>query len=148
MSKIPLRLAWLKKFTVPILALLLAVAVGLLGYMYFEIKDLKQDPGQLAQNEVEDLLARVRELIVLPTDETPTVATVSDPELLKDQPFFAHAKTGDRVLLYAKAKKAILYDPEAHVIVEVAPINLGDNAAVQPEPEVAGQSDETGDIAE
>src|SRR5690242_3238139 len=119
MRKLTMPQLSLQKMVVPILTALLLVAVVLLGYLYFELQGLKRDPEQLAQNEVDDLLARVRELIVLPDDETPTIATVSDPELLKDQPFFAHAKTGDRVLLYAKAKKAILYDPEAHVIVEV-----------------------------
>ena len=64
-------------------------------------------------------------MIVLPEDEIPTVATVSDPEKLKEQPFFSDAKKGDKVLIYANAKKAILYDPMANKIVTVAPINIG-----------------------
>ncbi|OGN17447.1 MAG: hypothetical protein A3F48_04405 [Candidatus Yanofskybacteria bacterium RIFCSPHIGHO2_12_FULL_41_9] len=64
-------------------------------------------------------------MLVLPTDEQPTVATVTDLEALKGQPFFLNAKIGYKVLIYTKAKKAILYDPQARKIVEVAPINLG-----------------------
>ena len=62
------------------------------------------------------------------------MATVSDLEKLKDQPFFAKAKIGDKVLIYTDAKKAILYDPVNDKIVEVAPINIGNsNPAEAPE---------------
>ena len=75
--------------------------------------------------EVDDLVAQISKFLVLPTDEKPTVATVSDPSVLKDQPFFTLAKKGYKVLIYTNAKKAILYDPVSKKIVEVAPINLG-----------------------
>ncbi len=68
----------------------------------------------------------VGRLIVLPEDEVPTIATVTDLEALQGQPFFANAKLGDKVLIFAKAGKAILYDPVEQKIVEVAPVNLGD----------------------
>ena len=51
------------------------------------------------------------------------MATVSDPEKLKDQPFFAKAQKGDKVLIYSNSQKAILYSPTEDKIVEVAPIN-------------------------
>lgn len=90
-----------------------------------QVTDMKQNPQKVAQETTQDLITRVSELIVLPSDETPTVATVSDLEKLKGQQFFANAKVGDKVLIYTKAKKAVLYDPDAHKIVEVAPLNLG-----------------------
>lgn len=110
-----------------------AVAVGA-AIFYFvrattaqkELASFKDNPNAAAEKETKDLIARVGELIVLPTDETPTIATVSDPEKLKAQSFFVNAKTGDKVLIYTKARKAILYDPIAHKIVEVAPLNIGD----------------------
>ena len=74
--------------------------------------------------EVKNLVAQLSEFIVLPEDEEPTVATVTDPELLRGQPFFENAEIGYKVLIYAKAKKAILYDPESKKIVDIAPINL------------------------
>lgn len=48
-----------------------------------------------------------------------------DPEKLRDQPFFANAQRGDKVLIYANAKKAILYNPPSNKIIEVAPVNIG-----------------------
>ncbi len=83
-----------------------------------------QTPAQeeAAQLEINTLIERVGELIVLPQGEEPTVATVSDPDKLKDQVFFANAKVGDKVLIYTKARKAYLYDPEGDILLEVAPI--------------------------
>jgi hypothetical protein len=141
----------LGKILVPILAVLFLLSAGAVVYLYREIQTLKNNPQAIAQEEVADLIAKVGELIVLPDDETPTVATVAEREKLQDQAFFARAKNGDKVLIYTNTKKAILYDPIAHKIIEVAPINIGedDKSAdantpaqqnTQPTPEVAGQA--------
>ena len=114
---------------VPIVAV---VALALAGYFYSQIRTLKQDPQILAQKEVAELVAKVGKLVVLPADETPTVATVSDPEALKDQAFFASAQKGDKVLIYAEAKKAILYSVVMNKIIDVAPLNIGNQKAVTP----------------
>jgi len=114
-----------QKYTVQILVAVAVVAFGSAYYFYSEYSALKQNPNKLAQEETSKLVAQVGKLIVLPEGEAPTVATVSDPEKLKDQPFFARAKKGDRVLIYTNARKAILYDVEDNKIVEVAPINIG-----------------------
>lgn len=112
---------------VTILAVVAVVAAGSSLYFYGEYRNLKQDPNRVAQEESSELVASIAKLIVLPLDETPTIATVSDPEKVKNQPFFANAKLGDKVLIYTNAKKAILYSPEANKIVEVAPINIGNS---------------------
>ena len=83
-----------------------------------------------SQKATEDLVAKVGKLIMLP-DETPSIATVTDPEKLKkDQPFFANAKVGDKVLIYATARKAIMYSPTENKIVEVAPLLIGNPAPI------------------
>jgi lipopolysaccharide export LptBFGC system permease protein LptF len=125
----------LKKLLVPILVLFLLLSVASSVYLFKQVQTLRQDPQKVALAEVQELLATVGQLIVLPSDETPTVATVSDPEQLKTQAFFAQASKGDKVLLYTNAKKAILYNPETNKIVEVAPINIGNG---ETKPEVAG----------
>jgi hypothetical protein len=91
--------------------------------IYFYNKASK-DPQKQAQKELAEVMASVSRHMVLPQNETPTVATVSDPEKLKDQPFFANAKKGDNVLIFSASKKAILYSPSLDRVIEVAPINI------------------------
>lgn len=121
-----------KKIVVPFLVIVIAVLAIQLIVMYKQNSALKKNPQQIAQEITKELVENVGKLIVLPADETPTVATVSDPEKLKDQPFFANAKAGDKVLIYTKARKAFLYNPEGRKIVEVAPVNLGSPEGVPP----------------
>lgn len=117
------------------LFLLLALsAAGAAAYFYTQVQDFKRNPQAVAQKEAQELIERVSRLIVLPEGETPTIATVTDPEALKDQPFFAKAKKGDKVLLYTNARKAILYDPVAGKILEVAPVNIGTPQPEEPTP--------------
>ena len=117
------------KVVVPIIAV---VAVASSVYFYLQIRELKKDPTVVAQQEVASLVLKIGKLVVLPADETPTVATVSDPEALKDQTFFANAVEGDKVLIYAQAKKAILYSVGMNKILDVAPLNIGNGKAVTP----------------
>lgn len=111
-----------------------AAASGTAYYFYMQFAKLQKNPQQVVQDETNKLLAQVSKLMVLPEGEMPTIATVNDPERLKDQPFFAKAKKGDKVLIYANAKKAILYDPVENKIVEIAPINIGAPKTTTPTP--------------
>lgn len=117
------------KVVVPLVAIIAIVAAG---YLFNQVRILKKNPQAVAQKEVADLTAKVGKLVVLPAGETPTVATVSDPEALKDQAFFASAQKGDKVLIFAQAKKAILYSVTLNKIIEVAPLNIGTSKGVTP----------------
>lgn len=86
------------------------------------------------QSEVNALIAQVGKLIALPTDETPTVATVTDASKIKDQPFFANAQNGDKVLIYQKAAQAILYRPSTNKIIQVGAVNINNQAVATPAP--------------
>ncbi len=108
---------------------------------YKKFKTAEVNPQMQAQAEVDQMLLKVAALIVLPTDEKPTVATVSDPEKLNGQAFFKNAKVGDKVLIYTNAKKAILYDPTANIILDVAPVNIGEAPEGGSETQVLGATD-------
>lgn len=101
------------------------VSVGFALYLNNQVTSLKNDPAKAAQEEIKKYVADISRSVVLPQNETPTLATISDPEKLKDQAFFKKAKKGDKVLIYKNAKKIILYDPEAKKVVEIAPIDVG-----------------------
>ncbi len=94
-------------------------------HQYQKSQKLLKNPTEAAKEEVKALIAKVGSLIELPTNEEPTIATVSDKEKVKDQPFFAKSENGDKVLIYTQGRKAILFRPSSNKIIEVAPINLG-----------------------
>lgn len=121
-----------------LMLLLLAAASG--GwYMYYResqtLTDLKKNPSKLqdlTKGEVATLVAKVGAFMQLPRDEQPTVATVADAAALKKvEPFFANSVNGDKVLIFAKAKKAILFRPSTNKIIDVAPINIGPSENAQ-----------------
>lgn len=105
-----------------IVVLVILLLAGLAYYFFTKYRELKENPNAANDAEVAALVEEVGMIMVLPDGEVPTIATVSDPELLKDQAFFRNAKEGDKVLIYTTAGKVILYDPEVKKIVEVAPI--------------------------
>jgi hypothetical protein len=117
--------------------LVLAVGVGGTAYAitrYPEVLGLSKGQAQ-AQAEVDMLVTEVGKLLALPTDEKPTVATITDVEKLKEQVFFKNASNGDKVLIYTKSKKAILYRPSEKKIVEVGAVNINQQPRpVEPAP--------------
>lgn len=135
---------------------LLLAAIIPTYYLYRQYQNSKQLFGNQSvssDKEVQDLVNAVGKIMDLPEGETPTVATVADKTRLADQAFFAKSQNGDKVLIYADARKAILYRPSTGKIIEIAPVNIQDAsgsaqqaAVITPgtSPAVAGvQSDET-----
>ncbi len=101
-----------------IAAVAAAVLLGGVGGSYYYVKIRpSQSPNQVStpivkpSDETRLLIEKIGRLIVLPTDEEPTIATVEDPKKLKAQAFVANAKQGDKVLIYSKSRQAILYSP-------------------------------------
>lgn len=97
-------------------------------YFYAQNKNNEKKLNDLQQktqssNDLNTVVGQVGKLVVLPSDEQPSLATVSDAAKLQGNPFFASAANGDKVLVYNKAKKAILYRPSLNKIVEMAPLN-------------------------
>lgn len=111
------------------------LAVAGISYFYFqyaksqaEIAHLRELSKSGTTEEVEQLVSAVGKLMELPTGENPTVATIKDKEKLKDQPFFDRAENGDRLLIYAQAKRAILYRPSTNKIIDISSLNIGSSA--------------------
>ncbi|MFZ1682637.1 MAG: hypothetical protein WAU88_00770 [Candidatus Zixiibacteriota bacterium] len=74
--------------------------------------------------EALQLVEQLKDNIDLPTDETPSIAVVKDVSKLSDQPFYAIAQNGDKVLVYQKAGKALLYRPSTKKVIEYTPVNV------------------------
>ncbi|MBI2003531.1 MAG: hypothetical protein HYS78_00925 [Parcubacteria group bacterium] len=121
----------MKRLMPYVLTFLVLVAAGFSVYFWNEARALKANPQRATQEETLKLIGAISKLIVLPEGENPTVATVTDPEALSSQPFFANAQAGDKVLIFTNSRKAILYSPTQNKIVEVAPINIGNPQTAQ-----------------
>lgn len=114
-----------------VIILVIVALVGGALYMFNERRELQREVAELSQkqnlsaiDESKQLLEEVGQLIELPTDDEPTIATVSDASKVNDKPFFANAKNDDKVLLFTKSGKAILYRPSIKKIIEVSTLNL------------------------
>lgn len=88
--------------------------------------------------ESKKIVEAVGKLVILPKGEEPTVATVTDPAKLADQPFFDNSQTGDKVLIYTTSQRAILYRPSENKVIEIAPLNINGGSAG----DVAGRTTE------
>lgn len=116
-----------------VVGLLIGAVIALIPSYYFytkyqEANKKLKNPQAAAQEEIKGVTDKLGVLMELPKNETPTIATVTDKGKLKDQPFFKSAQNGDKVLLYINARKAILYREKDNKIIEVAPININQNA--------------------
>lgn len=76
------------------------------------------------KQQMESIRRAVSRHIILPTDEDPTLATVTDKKALKDAFLSANAETGDKVLVYYKSKLVYLYRPSAGKLVATGPLRI------------------------
>lgn len=114
-----------------VLSSLLLVALSVAGYFYYQYR---QSPKVQSAEEITDLKAEIGRLFELPTDEEPTLATVTDREKLADQPFFQKAENGDKVLIYSQSGRAVLYRPSAKKIIDVTSVNVAKPEAEADQP--------------
>lgn len=127
-KKLPIKLAIR---LIPFLAVFIIGVVAAVSVVKSKPEILGLSKGQVQiQAEADALVAEVKKLIDLPKDEKPTVATVTDIDKVKDQPFFKNAKNGDKVIIYTNAKKAILYRQTEKRIIEVGALNINQQTQV------------------
>lgn len=125
----------MKKIILAIFVLLLIATSSGTAYYFYSKYQVAQDkldnPEIAAQTEVKILTDQLSKIMVLPVDEEPTVATVLEKDKIQDQPFFVNAENGDKVIIYTKAMKAILFRPSENKIIEVAPIEISQPETTQ-----------------
>lgn len=77
--------------------------------------------GFVDQNDPKVVADRVAQHIILP-DEEPSVTTVEKASELSSQAFFSEVKDGDKILIYARSARIIIYRPSENILVNVGPI--------------------------
>lgn len=104
-------------------------------YSLFIYGNDQADPNATIEKEIKSLTASVGKFMELPAEEQPTLATVTDQAKLKGQDFFANAQNGDKLLVYPKAKKAILFRPSTGKIIEATNLTSDSHSAPVVSPE-------------
>lgn len=106
-----------RRVVIPLVVASLALAASVGAYVFLGASSA---PQTLTEAEVQKIIAEVGELIILPADETPLVASVVNAELLRaTESFYRHAQDGNILLLYTESGRAILYDRERDIIVNI-----------------------------
>jgi len=118
-------------FTIIVIAVIAIAVSSFFFIQYQKAQKIINNPGLAGQLEAQSLAKKVSRFISLPGDESPTIATVSDFEKLKDQPFFQKSQNGDKVLIYTKAKKAYLYRLSTDKLIDVTIVNVDSNLTQQ-----------------
>lgn len=108
----------------PWLIVILLIAIS--GFMYYQYQNAKKkiDSSTSNSSQINSTLAKVTKIAVVPTNETPTIATIKNVSKLKSQLFFANAQDGDRVIVYSKSGEAVLYRPSTNQIVNISAVNV------------------------
>ena len=121
-----------------LLVLVLIVSLAVLAYVNYtkrvqlasELKKLSVQMEQLQtgnnpQNvaQAKSIVEKVRRHIIIPANIDPTVATIVDVNTLKSRnDFYKNAKNGDNLIV--TPTRAILYDPDKDIILDVVPVQI------------------------
>jgi hypothetical protein len=105
-----------------LVGILLLVSV----FLYLQYRQAQDNTTVAEQNS--KYQKQLSQLILVPGNETPTIATVKDASKLSKQVFFKDAQNGDKLFVYSKSRKAILYRPSSNMIINVQTVNVTPNA--------------------
>lgn len=98
------------------------IALSFGGYFYYKLNKFQNTPKDLKEKEASSLVEMISSHYLFPVNESPTIATVSDPEALKTGSPFIGAMKGDKVFIFSQTGKAILYRPSIDKIVEIVSV--------------------------
>jgi hypothetical protein len=95
---------------------------------------INRDDSQQAKDasDTKSVIERVSDLYIVPQGETPTVAVIENVDKVADnKEFFENAIDGDYLLVYKKAKVALIYRAEAGKLVNAGPVTTDGSANAQ-----------------
>lgn len=119
-----------------VLIVVVILALGVLAFLnYRQRVDLEQQLSKISIREnnqvgspqnveaAKRIVERVKKHYAIPGNVDPTVATIVDVETLKARNDFSNlAKNGDHLVI--TPTRAVLYDPDRDIIVDVVPVQL------------------------
>jgi hypothetical protein len=111
-----------------------------------ELEQIRQATERRGSEVAEEVLNQVRQLMDVPTEPSPTVATIIDVEALRQSSdFYNKADNGDHLII--TENRAILFDPDRKIILDVVPVSINQEQQQQipegqtpPDQQPAGES--------
>lgn len=110
-----------KKFNT-ILFIMVILPLMLSGFLIYKIN--KVDKSINTTKDTQKLIEKVSKIYLIPEGEEPTIASVSDPEAVKNNSFFTLSQKDDKILIFPKAGRAVLYRPSINKIIETTAVNI------------------------
>jgi hypothetical protein len=104
-----------------------------------ELAQIRESTQRSGQEVAQEVLGKVRKHMDVPTDPEPTVATIIDVERLRESnEFYKKAENGDHLVI--TDTRAILYDPDKDLVIDVVPVRIDRTASPAPSgtPAVSG----------
>jgi hypothetical protein len=84
---------------------------------------MKMHAKQQNMNDITVVKTRIGKLYLLPTNEQPALATVTNSKKLSSS-FAGKVQNGDKILIYQDNSKAIVWRPSIDKIVDVEPVSI------------------------
>jgi len=92
---------------------------------------IKKDQKEVTRIKNERTLGMISKLMILPAEE-PVIAIVKGADQLrKEQPFYANVENGDQLLLFPRARQAIIYSPVKNIIVNAGSLTVNDQDSTE-----------------
>lgn len=114
--------------------IILIVLALLIGSVLLYVKNKTPYPEKaqkMQMMENKKTLESVQKLMIIP-NEDPIIATINEAEtLIKEQAFYANSQNGDKLIIFPKAKKAVIYSPKDNKVVNSGPFSINNPAPVQ-----------------
>lgn len=106
-------------FGLKIITVVIVLALTISALLIFH-----KSSSHTGKDEMISVRKRVSKLVLLPSNEDPTLATVQDTKKLTDSFLKNNAVNGDKILVYVKAKKVYIYRPSLNRIVTIGPLQI------------------------
>jgi hypothetical protein len=105
------------RLIITVLVLIILALTGVCAYLFLHYRSA--NTGQTQAEQTTALIDWLKQTVSLPANEQPSVATVLDRTKLGDQQLAVEARNGDTLLVYAKAKRVILYRPSTQKVIDM-----------------------------
>lgn len=107
-----------RRGVISVLLVLLLLTTGVSALLFIKYqRALGSNPSE----ERQQIISKIEHVVLLP-NEDPSLSTVVDSTKFTNQTLRDRAKNGDKLLIYAEAKRLVIYRPATQKVVDLLTI--------------------------